>query len=91
MKPIADDPNKNQTDLFREYVRTGRGHLGGLISACNDIMFLLRWLAEAHALIMLLLAVDEATMILSSNAGGHKIIEKMKAHMAAYKAAVGDN
>ena len=65
--------------------------VGGLIAACNDCMFLLRWLAEAHALIMLLLVIDEATMILSSNAGGHKIIEKMKAHMAAYKAAVGDN
>lgn len=89
MKPVVDDPNKNQTELYREYVRTGRGHNGGLIAACNDLMFLVKWLAEAHALIMLLLELDKATGILSTNAGGHKIIEKMQTHMTVYKSAMG--
>jgi hypothetical protein len=89
VKPVINDPNKDKTQIFLEYVRIGRGHHGGLIAAVQDCMFMVRWLADAHSLIMLLLEVDKATGILSTNAGGHKIIERMKAHITAYNLAVG--
>lgn len=63
--------------------------MGGLVAAVNDCLFFLRWLSDANSLIMLLLEIDNATGILSNNAGGHKIVEKMRAYIAAYNFAIG--
>lgn len=89
MKPVVDDPNKDQTQIYLEYTRRGRGPNGGLILAVHDTLFLLKWLARANGLIGAIIEADRLTGCISKGATGKLISDKMAAYLDEFTAAMG--